>query len=91
MANQDKMSPSLTRIARDLKKLPHEAFEVFKAATPIKSGQARRNTKLVGSTIEANYNYAQVLDKGSSRQAPEGMTTPTDKFIKSKLDKIIRK
>jgi hypothetical protein len=64
---------------------------VFVSVTPKDTGNARRQTRLSGNTIEANYSYAGALDKGWSKQAPQGMTKPTERFIKNRLDKIMRK
>jgi hypothetical protein len=81
-------------IAKEIKLLdqvPTQAYGYFKAITPIKSGNARRNTHLTKDTIHAQYAYADRLDNGSSRQAPSGMSKPTEAFIKKTVDKIIRK
>lgn len=87
------------RIQSKLRKLPQEAFQVFKDTTPIRTGNAKRHTTLKGNTIEANYPYAQVLDKGrhmtprgmrGSEQAPEGMTKPTEDYIKQRLAQIFK-
>jgi len=68
-----------------------EAYTKFVDVTPIKSGNAKRSTKLQGNTINANYPYDNVLDKGrhmtrrgmrGSEQAPQGMTEPTIKHIR---------
>jgi hypothetical protein len=68
------------------KNVMQKAFEFFKRITPIDTGWAKRNTKLVNNNIVANYPYAGVLDKGrhmtnrgmrGSKQAPEGMSKPT--------------
>jgi hypothetical protein len=68
-----------------------EAFTKFKDVTPVKTGNAKRSTKLQGNTINADYGYANVLDKGrhmtrrgmrGSEQAPQGMTEPTIKHIR---------
>lgn len=65
-----------------------EAFKYFKNITPVATGFARANTKLINNVITAAYNYAFVLDKGrhmtkrgmrGSKQAPKGMSTPTIK------------
>lgn len=70
------------------KNVMQRAFEFFKRITPIATGNARRNTRLVNWKIVANYPYAFVLDKGKhmtnrgargSNQAPNGMTQPTVK------------
>ena len=78
-------------VQRQLAKLPQEAFNYFKASTPIDKGNARRNTKLNGSTIEANYAYAERLDDGHSKQAPKGMVEPTERFIKKRVKEITGK
>lgn len=68
------------------------AFTKFKELTPVKSGNAKRNTRKSGNTIEANYPYANVLDQGrgfrdgqmrGSDQAPNGMTTPTIEHVRN--------
>jgi hypothetical protein len=78
------------------KKLAAEAFRFFKGITPIRSGNARANTDLRGDTIEAQYPYAGVLDKGrhmtssgmrGSTQAPNGMSRPTENHIQLWISK----
>lgn len=93
------MTSSLKRIQKRLDKVPQEAHKEFVKNTPVKSGNARRSTKLKGKTIEANYPYAQVLDKGrhmtnrgmrGSEQSPEGMTKPTMEFIEKRINQILK-
>ena len=83
-----------------------EAYTKFVDVTPIakkNGGNAKRSTKLQGNTINADYAYANVLDKGrhmtsrgmrGSDQAPKGMTEPTIKhirdYVKQKLGVIIK-
>jgi len=95
----NKITTSINRIQRKLDKLPQEAYQVFKKNTPIRTGNARNNTKLSGNKIEADYQYAQVLDKGrhmtnrgmrGSNQAPMGMTKPTEKFILDRIKQILK-
>lgn len=75
-----------------------QAYQYFRALTPIKTGNARSNTSLdlANKTIEADYAYAGVLDAGrrltshgmrGSQQAPNGMSGPTIKEI----DRIAKK
>jgi hypothetical protein len=73
------------------KNIAREAYTKFVDVTPVKTGNAKRSTKLQGNTINANYGYANVLDKGrhmtrrgmrGSEQAPQGMTEPTIKHIR---------
>ena len=62
-----------------------EAFAYFVKETPVRSGNARRNTKLQSNQIQANYAYAEQLNTGSSRQAPQGMSDPTERYIETVL------
>jgi hypothetical protein len=93
------VSSSLKSIQKKLNNLPKEAFKEFVKNTPVKTGNAKRNTKLKGKTIEAKYQYAQVLDKGrhmtnrgmrGSDQAPKGMSEPTEQFIKKRIAAILK-
>ena len=85
------MSKSLLKIEKAIAKLPKEAFTEFVKDTPKRSGKARRKTKLVGNKIVAGYNYAQKLDEGFSKQAPDGMTKPTEQFVEKRMSEILRK
>ena len=64
-----------------------QAYDYFKAKTPIRSGNARRNTKLRNKTIHAEYHYAGRLDEGYSNQARNGMTDPTVDFVVSEINR----
>jgi hypothetical protein len=97
--NTNNISNMLKEVKRELKKVPQEAYDFFLKQTPKKTGNARSKTKLRGSVIQADYQYAEVLDKGrhmtsrgmrGSDQAPQGMTKPTEKFIQDRVDKIFR-
>jgi hypothetical protein len=81
----------------DEKSISKFAHKEFVANTPVRSGNARRNTVLQGNEIQANYGYAEVLDKGrhmtrrgmrGSLQAPKGMTAPT---LQSVRDYVYKK
>ena len=85
------ITPSLRRINKALDKLPAEAHKVFKDETPIKTGNAKRRTRLQGEVIKADYNYATELDAGKSRQAPEGMSKPTEEYITKRVKQIMRR
>ena len=90
----DKITPSIKAKRKQLAKVPGEAFLFFKAITPIakvNGGNARRSTILQKDTIVAAYPYAQRLDDGYSRQAPKGMSEPTERYIKRRLDTILGK
>lgn len=69
-------------------KLASKAYDFFKNITPKDTGNAQRRTTLKGDEIQANYPYAQRLDQGYSKQAPRGMTKPTDEFIVKEIKKI---
>jgi hypothetical protein len=85
------VTSSLQRIRQQIQDLPQQAFATWVANTPVRSGNARRKTRLRGDTINANYNYAVPLDQGSSKQSRNGMSQPTEKFIAKQLKKILRK
>jgi hypothetical protein len=85
------MSQSLARIEQKLKNVPKKALEIWLDNTPKRSGDAKKKTKLKGDTIHANYPYAKRLDEGWSKQAPNGISEPTEKALDEHLDKIIRK
>jgi hypothetical protein len=76
------ITSSLKRVQKKLLQVPKEAYQEFVDETPIRSGNARRKTRLQGKTINANYPYAKRLDEGYSKQSPDGMTKPTEAFIK---------
>lgn len=87
------ISKRIQQLSTELKsdKLAARAYNYFKSITPIapvNGGNARRNTTLKGDEIQANYPYAQRLDQGWSKQAPRGMTKPTDEFIVNEIKKI---
>ena len=90
----------LKTIRAQLANVPSEAYQHFKNITPVDTGNARRNTSLQGRTIHARYDYAEVLDKGrhmtnsgmrGSKQAPKGMSKPTEQFIKNRVRQITGK
>jgi hypothetical protein len=79
----------IDRLQTDLQsdKLAAAAYKFFRNTTPIKSGNARRNTVLSGDEIQADYAYAGRLDQGYSKQAPAGMSKPTDQYIRDWIAK----
>lgn len=76
--------------AFDPKTMAQEAYKHFRDLTPVRTGNARRNTTLKGDEIQANYAYATRLDQGYSSQAPDGMTRPTEQFIQEYIKKQAR-
>lgn len=87
---KDEISRSIQKKVKELRQVPQKAYTFFRAVTPIRTGNARRNTILRKDTIVGAYPYAQRLDEGYSRQAPSGMTAPTEAFVKKTVDKIIK-
>lgn len=86
----------LTRVLKgmetELRKYPDEAEAKFISLTPVKTGNARRNTNLNSQQIiEASYPYAERLDQGWSKQAPRGMTRPFEQWVQNKVRKIFGK
>ena len=78
--------------AKDLEgALVAEAHRYFKSITPVRTGNARRNTFKTQEGVEANYPYAARLDTGYSRQAPEGMSGPTMDHMEKVFDDLITK
>ena len=75
--------------------VPTKAHTHYRNLTPVRSGNARNKTKLrTGSdkhTIAANYPYAKRLDTGWSRQAPDGMSEPTIKYIEALIQSKVRR
>jgi len=68
--------------ALDDDKIAKFAYREFVSNTPIRSGNARRKTRVNGNSIDANYPYAQRLEEGYSKQAPKGMTEPTIEAVR---------
>ena len=88
----DKITASIAAKQVQLDALPREAYDFWVGITPKDTGNARRNTRLVGNEIQANYAYAVPLDQGSSKQFQgRGMSKPTEKFIAQRLRAIMRK
>ena len=87
----NKMNTSLKGKIALLDAVPGQAYTFFKAHTPIKTGNARSRTVLKKDTIIAAYPYAQRLDNGYSRQAPDGMSKPTEAFVQKTVDKIMKR
>ena len=85
-----KLQLSLGKLNKNLKQLPQEAYDVFYQNTPVRTGNARRNTNLVNNTIKAEYPYAKRLDMGWSSQRPNGMTLPTLKFITKRVKQLLK-
>lgn len=105
-----RLRPYIQKRQAEIIKLPRQAYDFFTygkgiidvagyRGTPEASGNARRNTRLRQDSIEANYSYASVLDKGrhmtakgmrGSTQAMQGMTRPTIQYLRLLFRRILR-
>jgi hypothetical protein len=90
----------LDRVLKTLddKSITDVAYDTFKDVTPVRTGNAKSNTKKSGNNILANYPYATILDRGrhltnkgmrGSDQAPEGMSKPTIEEIRAHVLKTL--
>jgi len=87
---RDQITPSLNFKQQGLAILPKQALDYWISKTPKLTGNARSKTNLRQTTISADYDYALKLDQGYSAKSPEGMSKPTERFIKQQLDRIIK-
>ena len=78
----------IKKVNARLKTIPADAYQEFRSVTPVDTGNARRSTKLAANSIVADYDYANRLNTGYSRQAPGGMTDPTIEYIRDQIRKI---
>lgn len=82
------MIKRVQRLEKFVDELPPNAHKEFVKTTPIRTGNAKRKTRLVSTTIKADYPYANRLNEGYSRQATRGMTKPTIDYIRRELRKL---
>ena len=79
----------------NLEELPEQSmkkvYPYYKSETPVRSGNARNQTKLKGQTINSDYAYAGRLDEGWSKQAPKGFTEHTIDFMERFIGKQVGK
>lgn len=83
MATNNQRSLAKVKKILDPSNLTNIAYPVFVGNTPIKTGNARRNTVKGNNEIDALYPYAQRLDNGYSKQSPQGMSKPTMAYIRA--------
>lgn len=95
-----KFQTALTKYAGLRAQVMPKVYQTFYDITPDKTGNAKRNTRLKGQDIEANYAYAGVLDAGrhmtsrgmrGSTQAPKGMSTPAKVTLDQEVKKFLAK
>lgn len=94
-----KFKAKLQDLAEIVSKAMPPLYKEFEKNTPVATGNAKANTRLNGNVIEANYQYATVLDAGrgfrdgqmrGSVQAPNGMVEPTKELAKKIVPQIIK-
>ena len=69
--------------------IDNAGYPTFYKETPVRTGNARRNTLKTNTSIYADYPYAQRLDNGYSKQSPKGMVKPTLAAIQAYIKKIL--
>jgi len=77
IVGRSKIKARMEEVERKVGKIKDFAHEEFRAITPIRTGNARSKTNRTNVGVEAAYPYANALNDGRSRQAPQGMTAPT--------------
>lgn len=88
---QSNVAKAMAEYSKIASVVAKKTYTYFKEQTPIRTGNARRNTRLKDQTIEANYNYASKLDEGYSKQSPEGMTGPSIDFMEKTFNDEVKK
>jgi hypothetical protein len=73
------------------KNLTEVVYKSFVEHTPVKSGNARRNTTRSSNEVNAAYGYAKKLDQGRSKQAPDGMVKPAVQALRAYIAKQLGK
>ena len=84
----DRLGPRTREITRFLEELPRNMHQEFVRVTPIRTGNAKRSTDLKQNEIQGNYDYANRLNNGWSRQADQGMTNPTIEYVRAEIRKL---
>jgi len=84
-----KLKPALQRLEqKQLTALTNDIFRSVKNLTPVKTGNAKRSWRLLrrryGNLILNTVKYIGILDQGSSKQAPRGMTRPTFERLRAR-------
>jgi len=88
---RNRIKKNVGEVRKRFSTLPKLAFKHWRKITPKDTGNARRRTRLRKDEIQARYPYAERLDNGYSKQAPDGMFEPTVDFIKKTTKKMLRK
>lgn len=89
--NLTQFNKQIAEAKRALDDLPEFAEKTMQKNTPIRSGNARRNTELQGNTVVANYAYAERLENNYSPQTRgQGIIAPTEREIQKEVDRRLK-
>ena len=89
--NLTQFNKQMTKALTALDDLPEFAQQAMKSNTPVRSGNARRNTNLQGNTVTANYPYAERLeDNWSPQTRGQGIIAPTERDIQREVDRRLK-
>jgi hypothetical protein len=81
----------MSKASTALDTLPEFAEGAMQANTPIRTGNARNNTKLQGNKVVADYAYAQRLeDNWSPQTRGQGIIAPTERDIQKEVDRRLK-
>ena len=83
-----KIKARMEEVERKVGRIKDFAADEFRKITPIRTGNARSKTNRINVGVEAAYPYANALNDGFSRQAPQGMTQPTVEKISDYVRKM---
>jgi hypothetical protein len=89
--NLTQFNKQMSKALNALDDLPEFAETTMKRYTPVRSGNARRNTNLQGNTVTADYPYAQRLeDNWSPQTRGQGIIAPTEAAIQREVDRRLK-
>ena len=89
--NLSSFNKQMDKAKKAVADLPEFAEDVMKAYTPRRSGNARSNTNLQGSSVVADYPYAQRLEDNHSPQTKgQGILGPTERAIQKEVDRRLK-
>ena len=89
--NLQQFNKQMSKALNALDGLPEFAQTEMKQNTPVRSGNARRNTNLQGNTVTADYPYAQRLEDNYSPQTRgRGIIEPTETAIQKEVNRRLK-
>ena len=79
--------PLERKVKRMVNQMQDDMFEEVKSTTPVDTGRARKAWRQTSEGANNPLEYVKFLDRGSSKQAPDGMSSPALNTLKSNLRK----